>query len=297
MDRGNPMISRMAKDAEKHPYADQPLDYYDRPQQNQQYGQQQAYGQNPGYGQNQQYGQQADPAALNRMYQAPSATAQDTQRATLNDVIVKTLSMLGIIVVCGVLGWYVPILGLPAALIGFVLGMVNVFKRKVSPALIIAYAVAEGVLLGAVSGIYEARISGIVMASVVSTLVLFVGMLALYAKAGARVGPRMSMVVMVGLVAYLVFCLVNWGVALMTGTSMRDMTIPGTSIPWGLVIGLVVVVLGCVCLIMDFQNIDAALRAGVPRVESWRLAFGLIVTLVWLYVEILRLLSYIMPRD
>ena len=93
----------------------------------------------------------------------------------------------------------------------------------------------------------------------------------------------------------LAFIIVNLIYGGMTGGSLRDVTIFG--IPLGLIIGIVVVALAAMCLIQDFQQIDHALKAGIPERESWKLAFGLMVTLIWLYVEILRLLSYVMNRD
>ncbi|WP_129360735.1 MULTISPECIES: Bax inhibitor-1/YccA family protein [Micrococcaceae] len=282
MGRGNPLIRRMNNDAQRtdHAYAGQP--------------QQDQYGQNR-YGQ-QQGGQQAPSAAsLNQMYNAPAATSADMQRATMDDVVVKTLSMLGLIAVGGAVGWFLGGISALFGIIGFVLAMVVIFKRKTSPALVMAYAACEGLFLGGISRIFESQFGGIVLMAVVSTLVVFLGMLALYAKAGVRISGKTAKVLAIGMVAYLVFIVGNLIFGAFTGSSMRDFTIFG--IPVGIIIGLLAVIMACACLIQDFQQIDGALRAGVPQKESWRLAFGLIVTLVWLYVEILRLLSYFMPRN
>ncbi|WP_129662277.1 Bax inhibitor-1/YccA family protein [Rothia uropygialis] len=284
MGRGNPLIRRMNNDAQRtdHAYAGQP--------------QQGQYGQNR-YGQPQGDPQQQAPSAasLNQMYNAPAATSADMQRATMDDVVVKTLSMLGLIAVGGAVGWFLGGISALFGIIGFVLAMVVIFKRKTSPALVMAYAVCEGLFLGGISRIFESQFGGIVLMAVVSTLVVFLGMLALYAKAGVRISGKTAKVLAIGMVAYLVFIVGNLIFGAFTGSSMRDFTIFG--IPVGIIIGLLAVIMACACLIQDFQQIDGALRAGVPQKESWRLAFGLIVTLVWLYVEILRLLSYFMPRN
>ncbi|MCP3426798.1 Bax inhibitor-1/YccA family protein [Rothia sp. AR01] len=236
-----------------------------------------------------------DPRQLNDLYNAPSATAAETQRATMNDVVVKCLILLGLVVVGGAVGWVVPAVGMIGALAGFALALVVIFKKKTSPGLIMAYAVCQGLFLGAISGLFEAMFDGIVLTAIISTLIVFVGMLALYAKAGVRIRGKVAAMVGIGLIAYMAFVIGNLIFGAFTGSSMRDVQVMG--IPLGIIIGLVVVVLAALCLVMDFQEIDGALRAGVPEKESWRLAFGLMVTLIWLYVEILRLLSYFMSDD
>ncbi|WP_030015887.1 Bax inhibitor-1/YccA family membrane protein [Curtobacterium sp. S6] len=296
MGRGNPLIRRMDQNAQRNDYAHagQRAPYGQQPG----YGQQAPYGQQPGYGQGQQqYGQgqyAASADSLNQMYNAPAAGPQDTQRATMDDVVVKTLSMLGLIAVGGAVGWFLGIIGIVFGVIGFVLAMIVIFKKKVSPGLIIAYSVCEGAFLGALSKTFESQFGGIVLMAVVSTLVVFLGMLALFAK-GVRVSGRVAKIVGIGMIAYLIFMVGNIFYGAFTGHSMREVTVFG--IPLGVIIGLLAVIMACVCLISDFQHIDGALKAGVPQKESWRLAFGLILTVVWLYVEILRLLSYFMPRN
>jgi uncharacterized YccA/Bax inhibitor family protein len=268
MGRGNPLIKRMNSDAHKN--------------------------HTPAYS----GGGQAlatDPQQLNDLYNAPSATAADTQRATMNDVVVKCLILLGLVVAGGAVGWVIPAVGMIGALAGFVLAMVVIFKKKTSPGLIMAYAVCQGLALGAISRMFETMFSGIVLMAIVSTLIVFVGMLALYAKAGMRIGGKVAAILGIGMIAYLAFIIGNLIFGAFTGGSMRDVEVFG--IPLGIIIGLVAVVMAALCLVMDFQEIDGALRAGVPEKESWRLAFGLMVTLIWLYVEILRLLSYFMSDD
>lgn len=311
--RGNPLIRSMSENARKHPslngqpapqygqYAPgyQPTDGQPAPQQG--YGQQ-TYGQ-PGYGYG--YGQQnyGQPGAqqgygqpgtehLEAMYQGPSANAMDTGRATVNDVVVKTLTLLGIIVVGGAVGWVVPALGMVGILVALVLALVVIFSRKTRPGLIIAYAAFEGLGLGGFSWAVAGAAGGSVIAAVAGTIVVFLGMLMLYSKANVRLSGRIMGILTVCMLGYLAFCLVNFGFGMFTGTSMRDFTIPGTSIPWGVPIGLIAVAMAALCLIADFQEIDGALRAGVPERESWKLSFGLVLTLVWLYVELLRLISY-----
>lgn len=292
MASGNPILNGIRTDTQKRSQQPRYGQYAPEQPGNIQYG-------NGQYGAGPQGGAPApgSPEQLEHWYQAPAAGAEQTQRATREDVVMKTLIMLGVVVALGAVGWTVPVLAFPGMVIGLVLGLVNVFKKKVSPALVLLYAAAEGLFLGGVSSLFEARFPGIVVMAVVATLVVFFGMLGLYARAGLRIGRKLGAILGIAMLAYLVFILGDVVLGIFTGTSMRDVTIPGTSIPFGVVIGLLAVVMASLCLVSDFQNTEAALEAGVPEKESWRLAFGLVVTLVWLYVEILRLISYFMPRD
>ncbi len=259
--------------------------YSQQPYSNQQYTQQ-------GYGQPQQFGQQPSAEELNSMYNAPAAGPVDTNRLTINDVIVKTGLNLALVIVGAVMGWFMPILMLVGVLGGFVLGLVNSFKKKVSPALVIAYSVLEGMALGSISMFFEQRYPGIVGQAVMGTLIVFATMLFLFRSGKVRTSSKANKIFMGAMIAYMVFCLINLGTMMFTGTNMRaDITIMG--IPIGFFIGLLAIVMGAYSLVMDFTNIGEAVRFGVPERESWRLAFGLIVTLVWLYIEILRVISYV----
>lgn len=273
-----------------------------------QYGQQAA-----GYGQ--QYGQQTagygqvspeQMAGLEAQYQAPSATNADMRRMTYDDVIIRTAGMFAVILATGALCWNLVTssdeatfsLGAMAVFAGaigaFVLGLVNSFKREPSPALILAYAAFEGLLLGGFSGIMEARYEGIVVQAVLATLATFGAMLAAYSFGGFRVQGRFRRVVVVATFGYMIFCLINFAL-MMTGATtgawgLRSLTIMG--IPLGVPLGILAVILASLFLAIDFESIENGVRNGLPQRYAWAGAFGLVVTLVWLYVEFLRLLSY-----
>lgn len=255
------------------------------------YGQQPAYGQpqnyNPGYGQQPQgYGQSAED--LNAMYNAPSANALDTNRLTMNDVVMKSLYVFGAILVGAVAGWIVPLLMIIGALGGFVLGLVNSFKKKVSPALIIAYGVLEGMALGGISRYYEFAYSGIVFQAVMATLVVFGVTLALFKSGKVRESKTMNKILFIFCISYGIFMLINLGAMLFFDTNLRS-----ANPMVGLVIGAIAAFMATYSLVLDFSTINKSVQAGVPERESWRLAFGLAVTLVWLYIEILRIIGYI----
>ncbi len=246
--------------------------------------QQGQYGQQPGY-------TQASAEELNRMYQAPSAGPLQTGQLTINDVIVKTGLNLGLLVLAGVIGWFVPALVFVGLIAGLVLGLVNAFKKQVSPALVLAYSFAEGLLLGGISASFEASYPGIVSQAVLGTVIVFATILVLFRSGKVRASAKATKIFMVASLAYLVFCLVNLGTMLFAGNNMRSLEFMG--IPLGFIIGLLAIVMASYSLVLDFTNIGEAIRYGAAERESWRMAFGLIVTLVWLYIEILRVLSYL----
>jgi uncharacterized YccA/Bax inhibitor family protein len=236
---------------------------------------------------------------LQAQYDLPTVTADQAGRMTYEDTIVKTLVSFGILVVGAAIGWFFPILAIPAALVGFVLALVNTFKRKPSPALVLLYAGVEGVFVGGISAFYSQIWNGIVPIAVLGTLGVVAVTLALFASGKVRASSRATKVFLVLMVGYLVFSLVNV-VLMLTGVvdgygGLRDVTIFG--IPLGIPLGILVVLMAAYSLVVDFDQVKRGVETGQPRVYGWTAAFGIMVTVVWLYLEILRLVSYFMPRN
>lgn len=231
-----------------------------------------------------------DAAALDRMYEAPSATTADTGRLTYDDVIMKTAGLLAVLVLTGAATWLLaPGLWMVGAVVGLVLGLVNAFKRSPSPALILLYAAAEGVFLGGISAFFEAGYKGIVGQAVLATLAVFGTSLVLFRSGKVRVTPKFTKVLMLSMVGYLVFSLLNVGLMLFgVGGGTYGPLRSGLA---GVVVGLVAVGLAAMSLVVDFDSIQRGVRQGVPAKFAWSAAFGLVVTLVWLYLELLRLLA------
>ena len=231
------------------------------------------------------------PAAQNR-----NAGPQVADRAmTYDDVMMKTGVLFAILLAGAVVGWLVPMLALPAALIALVLGLVNAFKKEPSKALIIGYAAFEGVFLGGISGIFESMYPGIVVQAVLATLSVFGVMLALFKFKGVRYGSKMMKFMMIAVGGYAVFSIINFFFAMFTGSGGArsiEISFMGMTFPLGVIIGIVATVLAAMTLIMDFQMIEEGVKHQIPEKYSWMCAFSLMVTLVWLYIEILRLISY-----
>jgi len=237
---------------------------------------------------------------LEHLYNQPPAGPAQTGRMTYDDVIVKTILSIGVVL----LGAAVPVFLLPGlapvlmivGLIGgFVLGLVNAFKREPVPALILAYSALEGLFLGGLTMFLEAQFPNIALQALIGTLTVFAVTLALFKSGKVRATPKAMKFFMIAIISYAAFSLVNLGLILFNVTSdpwgLRGADIPGTGIPLGVVIGLFAIGLAAFSLIIDFTSIDEGVKNGAPEKYSWTAAFGLTVTLIWLYVEFLRLIA------
>ena len=211
-------------------------------------------------------------------------------RMTLDDVVAKTglLFLLALVTAAG--AWVFEVgmgIAIVAALVGFGLAMVNSFKRQVSPPLVLAYAGVEGIFLGALTPVLSERFPGIAIQAVAGTAAAFMVMLLLYRSGRLRATPMFTKV-LVGLgLGYLVFIIGNLAVTAFTdsGVALWEQS------PLSIGISIFAVGLASLFLILDFDQIERGIASGAPDTESWRAAFGLMVTLVWLYVEMLRLIS------
>ena len=238
---------------------------------------------------------------LQDMYNKPAAGPAQMGRMTYDDVIMKTVLTIGMVLVGAALGWIVPVLMFPGMIVGLILGLVNSFKKQPSPALILCYALFEGMFLGGLSGLLEAQYPGIAVQALLGTLSVFAVTLVLFRNAKIRATPKMTRFFIIALAGYALFSLINLGLMIFGATSnpwgLRGMDIPGTNIPFGVVLGFLAIGLAAFSLIVDFTSIEKGVQNGLPQKYSWTAAFGLTVTLVWLYVEILRLLAILRGND
>lgn len=232
---------------------------------------------------------------LDELYQRPSATPVETDRMTYDDTIRKTVIAFAVLLGGAVIGVFAPVLTLPAGLVGFVLALVNIFKKKPSPALILAYSGVQGVFIGGISVTMERIYEGIVSQAVIGTLAVVGVTLALFASGRIRASKRATKIFIIVMVAYGVFSLINVGMMLFGLTDqpfgLRSELIPFIGLPWGVVLGALAILLGAYSLVLDFDSIQQGVRNGAPRIFGWSGAFGIMVTVIWLYVEILRLLA------
>ncbi len=239
---------------------------------------------------------------LQDLYNQPSAGPVQTKRLTMDDVVMKTAGLFAIVLVFAAVGWQLsptsfgPLVVLGGIAVTLVLGLVIAFKKTISVPLILVYAVAEGLFVGAVSESYSRyfdrdqtipAFQGIVGQAVIATLCVFGGMLLAYKTGLIKVTAKFRRIVTMAVIGYAIFALVNLGYALITGANFGI----GGSGPLGIGISIFAIGLASFMLALDFDSIDRAIATGAPEKYSWLLAHGLIVTLVWLYLEILRLLG------
>jgi len=228
-------------------------------------------------------------------------TAQDAadvygapQRLTVDDIMVKTGLLLGLLVATGSAAWALGVgygVVILAALVGFALAMVNIFKRQVSPPLVLAYAAVQGVAVGGISAAYEGSYRGIVVQAIVGTVAVFGAVAYGYKSGRLRATPRFTKVVTYGFVGLFAVLLLNIIVGLFG--SGDALGIRGGNTTLSVLFSLAFITFGALTFVMDFDQAERMVAAGAPERESWRIAFGLVVGLVWLYLEVLRLLSYL----
>jgi len=210
---------------------------------------------------------------------------------TTDDIVLKTGLSAATAIVTGVLtavsGLYG--LALPAFIVGFVVSIVLIFKPQLAQApLVLLYSAMMGIALGGITGLFENIYPGIALQAVVGTAGVFVGMLVIYKTGAVRVTPRFTkwlLGAMIGVVVLLLFDLIMAFFGVNTG--LRD------GGPLAIIFSLVVIGVAAFSLLLDFDQADQAIRANAPAKLAWYIAFGLMTTLVWLYIEILRLLSYL----
>lgn len=243
---------------------------------------------------------------------SPTHTERGQGRMTLDTVVEKTAISLGLLIIAAGATWFfigdlgdidtgdsafqtAGALAMGGALLGLVLSLVNSFKKIISPALVIAFAVVEGVFVGAFSKLVAAYVGepSIVFQAVLATMVAFAGTLAAYKFFNIQVTDKFRRVVTIAMFSFVGVILLNFVLSL---TGVVDAGLRGFN-TLGLVVSAIAVVLAVFMLILDFDFVEKGVAAGLPERESWRAAFGLTVTLVWLYIELLRILAILRGSD
>jgi uncharacterized YccA/Bax inhibitor family protein len=286
---GNPVFDRLNKQIEKERYAG-----FGSPQGNPQQAQQGAQAATTGYAtQDAMTAQQ-----LNDMYAQPPAGPADTGRVTVDDVVVKSITLFVVTVAVAFVSWFWTEantdMTLPFWLGGMfgtlILGFVIAFMKKVSVPLLLVYAVLQGAFLGAFSQYIAAipEYDGVVQMAVLATLCVFVAMYVGYATGFVKVNDKTRRMFFFAIVGYGLFSLLQV-VLLMTG--VIDGWGFGDSGMLGIGLSILGVGLASYSLAIDFDSIDRAVQMGAPKKYSWLLAHGLIVSIVWLYIEFVRLFA------
>lgn len=241
----------------------------------------------------------------------PTLTTSD--RMSIDSVVQKTVLTLGMVILGAGATWILTgdifdsvtgevrssaiqqlyTLSLVGALGGFVLSMVNSFKKVISPPLVIAYALLQGVAVGALSKVLDAQYGGgIIVGAVLGTVAAFGGTLAAYRFFDIKVTPKFRMWVIGMMFGFVGLALLD----LVLGFFGADFGFNGFG-TMGLISSVIGLGLGVLMLILDFDFVEKGIAAGLPERESWRAAFGLTVTIVWIYIELLRILAILRGND
>ena len=221
---------------------------------------------------------------------------------TVEGVISRSALLLPILLVTAWVGWrsvgrtdlgaQVPGWILPALLVGLGVAVLTIFRPALSPWTAPAYAAIEGLVVGAISAIYDVQFNGIALQAIMLTGAVFAIMLGLYATRRIRVTDRLRSVVTVATLAVMVV----YGVSLLLRLFGTTVPMIHESGPIGILFSLAVVGIASFNLLLDFDLIERGVASGAPKWMEWYGAFALLVTLVWLYLELLRLLSKLRSR-
>ena len=262
----------------------------------------------PVYGlpQGQQGGYETSMDSYEAMLNAPAADAVDRGAMTYDDVVVKSLMCFGLLLVGAVAGWMTGIVALSAAmLVAFAACAVTLglalfiqFSKKVRPGAIVAYSLVEGFVLGALSCAFEMMYPGIVVSAVLATLVVIGVTLGAFTMGFVRNSNTLTRVAGIGSFAFFIYYMASLflsGTGLVNMTAVRNITIFG--IPLGVIIGVLAVFIGVLCLVRDFDAVKVGVANNVPEKYSWLCTFAIMTDVIWIYLEILKILSYFMRRD
>jgi uncharacterized YccA/Bax inhibitor family protein len=252
----------------------------------------QAGWQQPGYGAG--YGGQ--PGPMQGTYGAPPVAPPSVRPMTIDDVVVRGFLTLAALIVTAALAWaLVPAdLAIPVLAVAVIaeLGIwaFITFGRKANAPMVIGFAAVYGVVVGIVSNAYNDVYHGVVFQAVIGTALAFGAMLAVHALKIVRVTPKFARFVMAAALALIGLMVVNLLVQIFgpdSGIGIRD---PGN--PLAYVFSVAAILIGCFFLLLDFDTIEKGVRYGAPEKFAWYCAFGLVLSLVWIYLEMLRFLSY-----
>ena len=239
-----------------------------------------------------------NPSLNDRVFGSQPRPAYGEERMTLQGSINKSFLLLVVLLAGAFWPWSqylttgdASVVGTPllvGALGGFILAMIISFKANLAPVLSVPYAALEGLALGSISALLERRYPGIAIQAVGLTFAVFAVMLVAYKLNIIRATERFRSVV-IGATGAIALVYI---VSMVLGFFHVAVPLLNSSSPLGIVVSLVIVGVAALNLILDFDFIESGAAQGAPRYMEWYAAFGLLVTMVWLYLEILRLLSY-----
>lgn len=245
-------------------------------------------------------------ASYEAMMNAPAADAVDRGTMTFDDVVVKSIMCFGLLLVGATAGWMTGIVAMGLALVLFFascavtagLALFIQFSKKIRPGAIVTYSLIEGFSLGVISYTFEAFFPGIVISAVLATLVVIGTTLAAFMLGFVRNSSTLTRVAGIGSIAFFFYYLVTFALSV---TGMVDMRAVNSTtvfgIPLGVIIAVLAVFIGVLCLVRDFDAVKVGAASNVPVKYAWLCTFAIMTDVIWIYLEILRILSYLMRRN
>ncbi|MDZ4197373.1 MAG: Bax inhibitor-1/YccA family protein [Candidatus Izemoplasmatales bacterium] len=218
----------------------------------------------------------------NPVMRVTSRAVASDQPVTYTNVAVRTVVLVGISLTVAIYMisnpqlWSIPVL-IGSLIVAFIAALVGMFNVRASMIASIVYAAAEGVLLGVISSVFAAEYQGIVQTALMTTMIVLAVMMLLHSTNIIKVNQRFTSFVVVAMISVILMSLFG--------------LIFGLSAPMYMLISVVSALLACLYLMIDFEAIRQAVEGQIDQQYGWMLALGLMVTLVWLYFEILRLLA------
>jgi uncharacterized YccA/Bax inhibitor family protein len=240
------------------------------------------------------FGRSANPA-FSRGFENFAESLPLSERMTLDGAVNKTGILLALCFGGACVGWNIPALMIPAGITGFILALVTIFRSKEKAGTTAPfYALAQGIFLGGITFMYESAFEGIAIQAIGLTFGILASLLVCYKSGLIKPTENFRLMVAAGVGGIMILYLVSFVMSFFgSGISLLSPT-NGTLMSIGLSLGIVCVA-SC-CLVLDFDFIEEGAERGMPKYMEWYGAFSLMVTLIWLYLEILRLIAKIRSR-
>lgn len=259
---------------------------------------------NPAFNNNPAFKENPTAEQLQALYDLPSANRAPERVMTVEDTVMKSFITFGVILLGAVIGWIAlatnPAIGgtgvLISSIAALVFAMIALFRKTPSPVMVLLYAVCQGFALGAISLVYESLYNGIILQAVIGTFAVVGVTLALFASGKIRASAKATKIFMIVFIGYFVYSIVNLFL-------MMFGAIPASQSPWGLdgveifgiplgiILAPVILLLGAYSLVLDFDMIQRGVANKAPAAFAWTGALSVSITVVWLYMQILRILA------
>lgn len=253
---------------------------------------------NPVFSNSKQFQQNSQtlPVSFDLERQPGMGAPQAADVMTYDGVLIKAASFFMLALASAfAVGLFVPQFVGIIAIAAFVMSLVVVFttRQEPKPGLFAVTIALYGGAAGGISRFYENEWSGIIIQALIATAVVFAVSLAVYKSGRVRNMPKIRKFLSIAIPAYVIFSLLNVVLFMVNGTDIRAMNIPGTSIPLGILLSLFAIAIGAFMLISDFDFVDNGVRNQLPSKWEWTASYGLVFSIIWIYIEMLRLLSYL----